>query len=99
MSRLFSRLFLALVRFYRVVLSPMHHAVVGPSCRFEPTCSAYAEEAIHTHGAARGSWLALRRLARCHPFARAGLDPVPPREQDVRHDQRVQRVIDGTAHG
>jgi len=68
---------LALVRFYRRVLSPAHHALVGPCCRFEPTCSEYAAEALHRHGARRGSWLALRRLLRCHPFARAGIDPVP----------------------
>lgn len=68
---------LLLVRAYRVVLSPMLHALLGPRCRFEPTCSAYAEEAIRSHGAWRGGWLAVRRLARCHPFARAGFDPVP----------------------
>jgi uncharacterized protein len=73
-----SALFLILVRFYRVVLSPMHHALFGACCRFEPTCSAYAEEAIRTHGAWRGIWLATRRLLRCRPFARAGYDPVPP---------------------
>ncbi|HET9300687.1 MAG TPA: membrane protein insertion efficiency factor YidD [Candidatus Polarisedimenticolaceae bacterium] len=52
-----------------------------PACRFEPTCSEYAAEAVELHGAVHGSWLALRRLARCHPFARAGFDPVPPRHE------------------
>jgi uncharacterized protein len=70
---------LALVRLYRVLVSPVLHALVGPRCRFEPTCSAYAEEAVRVHGAARGMWLAVRRLVHCHPFARAGFDPVPDR--------------------
>ena len=64
---------LLLIRLYRLVLSPL----LGPSCRFEPSCSAYAEEALHTHGALRGTALTLWRLARCQPFGRAGLDPVP----------------------
>ena len=70
---------LVLVRVYRVLLSPVHHALFGPSCRFEPTCSAYAEEAIRTHGAGRGFLLAAHRLLRCHPLGRAGFDPVPER--------------------
>ncbi len=68
-----ARLFLALIRFYRRAISPM----TPPSCRFTPTCSAYAEEAIRTHGAGRGGWLALRRLLRCHPLGPSGYDPVP----------------------
>jgi len=70
---------LALVWFYRRFVSPVHHALVGPCCRFEPTCSAYAEDAVRQHGALRGGWLTVRRLARCHPFARGGLDPVESR--------------------
>jgi putative membrane protein insertion efficiency factor len=68
---------LALLWIYRRLLSPVYTALMGPACRFEPTCSAYAEEALCTHGAWRGTRLALHRLLRCHPFAKAGLDPVP----------------------
>jgi putative membrane protein insertion efficiency factor len=82
---------LALVRFYRRVLSPAYHALVGPCCRFEPTCSAYAAEALQRHGARHGSWLALRRLLRCHPFARAGIDPVPaaPHKTATAEDRQL----------
>lgn len=66
-------LLLALLRAYRFLLSPW----LGNSCRFWPTCSMYAMEAIETHGAARGSWMMLTRLARCHPYSRGGVDPVP----------------------
>jgi putative membrane protein insertion efficiency factor len=68
-----AKLLIALVRLYRLTLSPF----LGGSCRFLPTCSAYAIEALETHGARRGSLLALRRLAACHPFGRSGFDPVP----------------------
>lgn len=67
------RFLLALIRVYRAGISPWTPA----SCRFTPTCSAYAEEAIHRYGSGRGGWLALRRLLRCHPFGTAGYDPVP----------------------
>jgi putative membrane protein insertion efficiency factor len=69
-------LLIALLRGYRFLLSPW----LGRACRFEPTCSAYALEAVQGHGALRGSGLALRRLARCHPFCAGGHDPVPPVE-------------------
>lgn len=67
------RILLWLIRFYRKVLSPVR----PPCCRFIPTCSAYALEAIGKYGAWKGSWLALRRLLRCHPFHKGGYDPVP----------------------
>ena len=62
-----------IVRVYQRLVSPL----LPPSCRFYPSCSAYAVTALERHGAARGSWLAARRLARCHPFHPGGLDPVP----------------------
>jgi len=67
---------LAVVRGYQVLLSP----IVGGACRFEPSCSHYMAEAIERHGAGRGAWLGLRRLARCHPLGSHGYDPVPPEE-------------------
>ncbi|WP_313071384.1 membrane protein insertion efficiency factor YidD [Melaminivora sp.] len=67
------RLLIALVRGYRLLLSPW----LGASCRFEPTCSLYAIGALEQHGAAAGSYLTLRRLARCHPWCPGGHDPVP----------------------
>jgi len=70
-----------LVRLYRCTLSPAKTFIFGPlgSCRFEPSCSQYALEAIRLHGAIRGSWLALKRIGRCNPYGGCGHDPVPPR--------------------
>jgi len=70
-----NRLLVLLLRAYQLLLSPM----LGQRCRFYPSCSHYAIEAIQTHGAARGGWLTLRRLGKCHPWHAGGVDPVPPR--------------------
>lgn len=70
---LLQRFLIAGVRGYRLLLSPW----LGSACRFEPTCSAYALGALEAHGAASGSYLATRRLLRCHPWCAGGLDPVP----------------------
>ena len=67
-------LLIAVVKGYRLILSPW----LGSACRFTPTCSLYSIEALERHGAARGSWLTLRRLARCNPWCLGGHDPVPP---------------------
>jgi putative membrane protein insertion efficiency factor len=70
---------LALLRIYRVAISP----ALGEACRYEPTCSVYAQQAIQRFGVLRGSLLAVRRILRCHPFARGGLDPVPPEPAEL----------------
>ena len=61
------------IRFYQLCISPL----LGPSCRFTPTCSEYARQAIIKHGPVKGLWLAIRRLLRCHPWGGSGYDPVP----------------------
>ncbi len=66
-------LLIGLLRVYRAVISPLY----GQVCRYYPSCSAYALEAVTLHGSVRGSWLSLRRLARCHPWAAGGVDHVP----------------------
>jgi len=66
-------LLLWVLRAYQYMLRPL----LGSNCRFYPSCSDYAREAIERHGAARGSWLAVRRIARCHPYHAGGFDPVP----------------------
>lgn len=78
-----ARLLVGLVRTYRTWISP----VLPPSCRFEPSCSAYALEALGTHGALRGTWLIVRRLLRCGPWHPGGWDPVPPRHS---HDPNAR---------
>ena len=70
------KVLLGLIRIYQRGISPLS----PPSCRFTPTCSAYAAEAVEQHGALRGSWLATKRVFRCHPFGKWGYDPVPSDE-------------------
>lgn len=83
-----ARIFALPVKAYRLTFSPW----IGFNCRYHPTCSAYALEALEKHGAWRGAWLAARRVARCHPFGGSGIDNVPePRQRRGRphdHDHR-----------
>lgn len=83
-----ARFLLSVIRFYRRSISP----ALPPSCRFMPTCSAYAEEAIRRHGARRGGGLALRRILRCHPFGGSGYDPVPG--TDLEDNSHAENPVD-----
>lgn len=66
------------IRAYRLIFSPW----VGHNCRYQPTCSQYALEALEKHGGFRGGWLTVKRIARCHPWAQCGYDPVPEKQED-----------------
>ena len=65
------------IKLYQILLSPL----IGPSCRFTPTCSNYAIEAINKHGPFKGLWLAIKRISKCHPWGGKGFDPVPEKEK------------------
>ncbi len=73
-------LLIGLLKAYRFAISPLY----GQVCRYHPTCSAYALEAVTTHGSIKGSWLAVRRIGRCHPWAAGGYDPVPAKHERGR---------------
>ncbi len=73
-------LLIGLLKAYRALISPLY----GQVCRYHPSCSAYALEAVTEHGSLRGTWLAVRRLGHCHPWAAGGYDPVPPRNVSSR---------------
>jgi putative membrane protein insertion efficiency factor len=80
LSRALAWPLLGLVWLYRNAISPL----LGVNCRFQPTCSSYAEEALRTHGAFKGGWLALKRIGRCHPWGGSGYDPVPGTDEGKR---------------
>ncbi|HMK20321.1 MAG TPA: membrane protein insertion efficiency factor YidD [Chitinophagaceae bacterium] len=71
--RILSLPFIALIKIYQWIISP----ILGPKCRFTPTCSHYAEEALKKHGVFKGIWLTIKRISRCHPWGGSGYDPVP----------------------
>ncbi|MCM3725493.1 membrane protein insertion efficiency factor YidD [Neobacillus cucumis] len=71
------KIFISLIRFYQVVISP----IKPPSCRFYPTCSQYGLEAVQRFGAIKGGWLTIKRISKCHPFHRGGVDPVPEKKR------------------
>jgi putative membrane protein insertion efficiency factor len=71
------RLFILPIRFYQKLISPM----IGPNCRYQPTCSHYAVDAISEWGVLKGSWLAMKRISRCHPWGGSGFDPVPSKTE------------------
>lgn len=77
-----SRIVLAILALYRRLISPL----LPPACRFYPTCSQYASDAIENHGLRRGGWMAFRRLTRCHPLHPGGLDPVPSVARTLRKE-------------
>ncbi len=83
-SQLAAKPLLGLVWLYRKGLSPL----LGANCRFEPSCSAYAEEALREYGGFKGGWLTLRRISRCHPWGGSGYDPVPGKEANNNSEQR-----------
>ncbi len=83
-------LLVAFLRGYRAVISPIY----GDVCRYYPSCSAYALEAVQTHGSIKGSWLAARRVGRCHPWAAGGVDHVPPKTSRRDHEDRVAPHIE-----
>jgi putative membrane protein insertion efficiency factor len=80
------RLLVGLVTLYRLLVSP----VLAPSCRYWPSCSEYAIEALRSHGAVRGSWLTARRICRCHPWSAGGVDPVPPAASPSKVERTCQ---------
>ena len=84
-----------MVAIYRAAISPVIHALNGPACRFKPSCSEYARDAIATHGMVRGGAMALWRIARCNPVGGHGFDPVPARTDRISSRAQTARAIFG----
>jgi uncharacterized protein len=87
-SAALSRVLRVVIRFYQRFLNPLLKALAGPAsgCRFLPTCSNYFLQAVEIHGPYRGSWLGFRRILRCHPWGKWGVDPVPQKPQKTREN-------------
>lgn len=79
-----TKIVITLIRFYQIVISPL----IGPRCRFTPTCSCYGIEALKTHGALKGGWLTLKRILKCHPLNVGGYDPVPPKINNNKEKEK-----------
>ena len=88
MKKLLGSFFILLIRIYQGVISPY----LMPACRFIPSCSAYGVEAIRMHGPFKGGWLALKRIARCHPWGGIGYDPVPEFRDEGRRTKDEGRI-------
>jgi putative membrane protein insertion efficiency factor len=88
-------LLIGLLKAYRFAISPLY----GQVCRYHPSCSAYALEAVTVHGSIRGTWLAVRRVGRCNPWARGGYDPVPPRRGTAAQTSRQEPDRTNTTQG
>lgn len=105
MRRLLNIILISLVRLYQWILSPLKNVLFGPlgRCRYEPSCSAYALEALQTHGPFRGGWLALKRIGRCNPWGGCGHDPVPPRSHthscvQPKHAESTRTSLAAVSH-
>ncbi|MDX1478352.1 MAG: membrane protein insertion efficiency factor YidD [Saprospiraceae bacterium] len=90
MNRLLKRLFIFPVRVYQWTISPL----LGPSCRYEPTCSHYMVQAIEEWGVLKGTWLGIKRISRCHPWGGHGYDPVPQKPRNRETEERANRQTD-----
>lgn len=78
-----AKVLIGAIRFYQLFISPL----IGPRCRFTPTCSCYGIQALKTHGAVKGSWLTVKRILKCHPLNVGGYDPVPPKINNNKENE------------